>query len=118
KIAPSLENPVINWILPRAIISANREKMTHKNELRKMLPLWNKINVPVMYMQGENDALIKTSNAGFAREHLVKVPFLDIMIFKDEPHVILHSRRQVIRSKIFEMLEMVREGTEEKREKK
>jgi pimeloyl-ACP methyl ester carboxylesterase len=118
KIAPWLEHPLINWMLPRSIISANREKMTHKDELSKMLPLWKNITVPVMYMQGEKDELINTSNAEFAKEQLVNVPYLDILMFKGESHVVSKSKQPAIRSKIFEMLELVREEKEEKRSRK
>ncbi len=47
-----------------------------------MLPYWKNIRVPVIYLQGEKDNIIDTSNAGFARQQLVNVPYLDIKFYK------------------------------------
>ena len=87
--------------------SANTEKITHRNELSKMLPNWKNIRVPVMYMQGEMDELIDTANASFAKSHLVNVPYLYIHFFKGRPHFIPFSEHQFIEQKIFDMEKMV-----------
>src|SRR5882757_136106 len=60
-----VENPLIHWVVPRMLKSANQEKIHHKEELTKMLPLWSRIHVPVMYLQGQDDGLVFTSNADF-----------------------------------------------------
>lgn len=95
--------PAINWFVPRMLQSANEEKLTHKTELQKMVPLWKNIKVPVIYLQGENDELIDTSNASFARNHLVNAPYLSIEFIKNETHVIAYSAQKLIKKKIFEM---------------
>lgn len=115
KIAPFLEQPLINWMLPRAIVSANREKISHKEEVNKMKDLWNKISIPVMYLQGEKDKLVNISNNSFTNYQLVNAPYVDTTIFKCQQEVILNSQQTLIRSKIFEMLEMLREETGERR---
>ena len=104
---PLIENPLINWFIPRMFISANREKITHKNELTQMLPLWKNIRVPVMYMQGEKDELIDTANASFAKTHLTNVPYLYIHFFTGKPHFIPFSEHNFIEQKIFEMEDRV-----------
>ncbi|HET6993781.1 MAG TPA: alpha/beta hydrolase, partial [Chitinophagaceae bacterium] len=83
---PVIENPAIRWFMPRLFKSANTEKVHHKKELEKMLPYWTNIKVPVIYVQGENDHIIDTSNASFARQHLVNVPSLDIKFVKNRGH--------------------------------
>ena len=112
---PIVENPAINWFIPRMFQSANKEKITHKNELTKMLPYWKNIRIPVMYMQGEKDELIDTANASFARTHMVNVPYLYIHFFKGKPHFIPFSEHQFIEQKIFDMLNIVQ--TKEQRKK-
>lgn len=42
-----------------------------------MLPYWKNIRVPVVYLQGENDDIVDTANAGLARRHLVNASYLD-----------------------------------------
>lgn len=104
---PLVENPLVNWFIPRMFQSANREKIMHKTELTKMLPYWKNIQIPVMYMQGEKDELIDTANASFAKEHLIKVPYLYIHFFKGKPHFIPFSEHDFIEQKIFEMLDRI-----------
>jgi pimeloyl-ACP methyl ester carboxylesterase len=83
---PLIEHWSIRWFIPRLFRSANTEKMHHKKELEKMLPYWKNIRVPVVYLQGENDNIIDTSNASFAREQLINVPSLDIRFIKNRYH--------------------------------
>lgn len=81
-----IESPLIRWFIPRMFRSANTEKVHHKKELEKMLPLWENIRIPVAYLQGEKDELVDTANAGFARRHLVNAPYLDIQFVKGRGH--------------------------------
>ncbi len=104
---PAVENPLINWFIPRMFQSANQEKVNHKNELTKMLPYWQNIHVPVMYLQGEKDELIDTSNALFAKQHFTNVPYLYIHFFKNKPHFIPLSEHDFIEQKIFEMIDII-----------
>ena len=81
-----IESPFIRWFIPRMFRSANTEKVHHRKELEEMLPYWKNIHVPLAYLQGENDELVDTSNAGFARKHLVNAPYLDIQFVKGRGH--------------------------------
>lgn len=103
---PAVENPLINWFIPRMFQSANTEKIHHKEQLTKMLPLWKNITIPVMYMQGAKDELVYTTNAAFAKKQLVNAPYLDIRFFPGRPHFIPFSERPTIRKKILQMLQL------------
>jgi pimeloyl-ACP methyl ester carboxylesterase len=81
-----IESPLIRWFIPRLFRSANTEKVHHRKELEKMLPYWKNIRVPVAYLQGTNDNIVDTSNAGFARKHLVNAPYLDIQFINGREH--------------------------------
>ena len=83
---PIVEHWSIRWFIPRIFKSANTEKVNHREELEKMLPYWKNIRVPVMYVQGESDDIIDTTNAGFAREQLINVPHLEIKFIKNRFH--------------------------------
>jgi uncharacterized protein len=82
--------------------------MHHKEELEKMLPYWKNIRIPVIYMQGENDNLIDTSNAGFARTHLVNAPYLDIRFIKGREHRLAQYEWPAIRQSIMEVFALAR----------
>ena len=102
-----IENPAIRWFIPRMFKSANTEKVHHKKELEKMLPLWQNIRVPVIYLQGENDNIVDTSNASLARKHLVNAPYLDIKFIKNRAHRLAQFEWPVIRESILRMHEML-----------
>ncbi len=106
--APIIESPLIRWFIPRMFKSANTEKLHHKKELEKMLPYWKNIRVPVMYLQGAKDHLIDTSNASFAREHLVNAPYLDIYFFPNRHHYLAQYEWPTIKDRIMKLYEMVK----------
>jgi pimeloyl-ACP methyl ester carboxylesterase len=100
-----VENPLVHWVVPRMLQTANTEKIHHKDELTKMLPLWDRIHVPVIYLQGREDELVDTSNASFAREHLTNVPFLDIRMIPGRGHLIAFAEKDRIEKAILELLD-------------
>ena len=105
--APIIEHPAIRWFIPRMFRSANTEKLHHKEELEKMLPYWKNIRVPVMYLQGAKDNLIDTTNASFAREHLVNAPYLDIYFFPNRHHFLAQYEWPTIKDRIMKLYTMV-----------
>ncbi|HVU55305.1 MAG TPA: alpha/beta hydrolase [Puia sp.] len=104
-----IEFPLIHWMIPRMLQSANSEKIHHKEELTKMLPLWSRIHVPVAYLQGANDELVLTANADFARTHLTNVPSLDIQMIPGRGHLIAFAEKARIRQAILDVLEKIRQ---------
>ena len=106
--APIIEHPTIRWMIPRMFQSANTEKLHHKEELEKMLPFWNKIRVPVMYLQGAKDNLIDTSNATFARQELVNAPYLNVYFFPNRHHYLAQFEWPTIRDRILKLYQMVK----------
>lgn len=106
KIAYPIEMPFFKWAIPRMFISANAEKLTHKEELIKMLPHWKEIKVPVMYMQGENDGLLYPSNAAFAKRHLTNASFLSIEMIPHRGHLIMFSEKKKIKTAIIKLMDL------------
>jgi pimeloyl-ACP methyl ester carboxylesterase len=106
--APVIESPLIRWFIPRIFKSANTEKLHHKEELEKMLPYWKNIRVPVMYLQGAKDNIIDTSNASFARRHLVNAPYLNIYFFLDRHHYLAKYEWPTIKNRIMKLYEMIK----------
>ena len=100
-----VESPLVTWVVPRMLVSANREKVHHYEELSKMLPLWPHIHVPVIYLQGAEDELVFTSNAAFARTHLVNAASLDIRMIPGRGHLIAFKEKDRIAAAIREMLD-------------
>lgn len=102
----AVETPLLHWAVPRMLQSANTEKLHHKEELQKMLPLWKNIRVPVIYLQGGNDELVYTTNADFARKQLFNAPSLEINIIPGRGHLIAFNEKKLVIEKILKMLEI------------
>jgi pimeloyl-ACP methyl ester carboxylesterase len=107
-ITPVIEHWSIRWFIPRIFRSANTEKVHHKAELEKLLPFWKDIRVPVYYLQGENDGIVDTSNASFAREHLVNVPYLKIRFLPNRGHRLAQFEWKAIKEAILDIYDKVK----------
>lgn len=102
---PAIEHWSLRWFIPRIFKSANTEKVHHKEELEKMLPYWKNITVPVVYLQGIKDNIVDTSNAGFARKHLINVPYLDIQFLEGREHRLAQFEWPTIRDGIMRVFQ-------------
>lgn len=69
---------MINWLLPRELVTANREIMPLKGGLTEMLPRWSEMRQRVSVMQGEADGLVPPANADFAKRMLTGASSLKI----------------------------------------
>ncbi|MBX2924129.1 MAG: alpha/beta hydrolase [Chitinophagaceae bacterium] len=107
-----IESPALKWFIPRMLQTANAEKIHHREELTKMLPYWSNIRVPVIYMQGDKDGLIYTTNADFAKKHLTGAPYLDVQMIPDRGHLIAFSEKETIKNKIVEMIDLAKMNKE------
>lgn len=105
---PMIEGPLFHWFIPRMLQTANAEKIAHRHELEAMLPLWKNIHVPVNYIQGAQDDLVYTTNAAFARTHLINSPHLDVQLLPDRGHLIAFLERTRIRNSILDVLHQVK----------
>lgn len=57
----------LKWMLPKFFRSATNEKYAHEKELRSLLPLWSKLEVPVTFVQGDADNTVMPVNLAFAK---------------------------------------------------
>jgi pimeloyl-ACP methyl ester carboxylesterase len=106
-ITPLMAKGFLSKIISKEYRSASIEKLHHKKELEKMLLLWDRIDVPVFYLQSEKDNVVYSSNAEFAKQHLMNVPFLKIHLFRGRKHDIDSKHHLAIRNKILELLKML-----------
>ena len=108
-----LDQPVLNWIRPRALVAASRERMKLADERHDMAGLCRHINIPVMYLRAEDEERSRVSNVAMENEYLAGLSSLDTAFFSARTRNVLREQQSLIRSKIFEMLERVREQTGE-----
>lgn len=106
-VTPLLAKGFLSKLVSKEYKAASIEKMHHKKELQKMLPSWNEIDIPVFYLQSENDPIVYPSNADFAKQHLLNAPLLKIHFFKGKKHNIDSKHHVEIRNKILELLKLL-----------
>jgi uncharacterized protein len=106
-VTPLMAKGFLSKLVSKEYKSASVEKMHHKKELEKMLPLWNKIDVPFFYLQSQNDSIVYPSNGEFAKQHLTCVPYLKIQLFKGCKHNIDSKHHIEITNKIVELFKML-----------
>ncbi|WP_373515335.1 alpha/beta fold hydrolase [Persicitalea sp.] len=92
--------PPVRWIIPRSFESSNEELLPLKKDLRKMVGSWDKINCPVVVIQGGSDVLVPAANADFIEQKLNgRVP-LTMIRKKSMNHFVPWSDPELIRSGI------------------
>ena len=118
-IAPELEKtlwfqipaaaPPVRWLVPDDLDVCNREILALKDELEEMMPLWERIEVPVTVIHGDQDNLVPVANAEFAERMLVNAP-VTMKRFKSMDHFFIWSQQDLV---IDSLLELLNEPTEE-----
>ncbi|MBX7108722.1 MAG: alpha/beta hydrolase [Chitinophagales bacterium] len=95
---------IFRWMVPTSWRVANDEKLSHVEELRKLLPIWSQIKVPCTYMYGLKDGLVPPVNVEFAKKMLVNAP-LQITAFPKENHFIPWTQQDSVTKVILHYLD-------------
>jgi len=96
--------PMFTWMIPTDLLVCNREIRALKDELIKMLPLWNKIDQRVTVIQGEEDRLVPPENADFAKRVMIKAKDLNIIRLPGMGHFLPWKRYELVKSQIIKLL--------------
>lgn len=92
------------WFVPGALKVANHEKLSHKNELEQMRPLWRRITSPTIILHGAMDKLIYPVNAEYARQMLKHARSVDLIMVKKSAHDLLWTRRDLLIASLLQLL--------------
>jgi pimeloyl-ACP methyl ester carboxylesterase len=92
-------NPLIQLFLPREFNTATAEKYRHSEELEKMLPIWEKLTMPVVVIQGGDDWIGDPVNIEFAKKKIPSLRSQYITIPK-AGHMLTFSHLNMIRQLI------------------
>jgi pimeloyl-ACP methyl ester carboxylesterase len=87
--------PVISSLVPVAVQVSNEEIYFLKEQLTEMIPDWEKINKPVIVVQGGKDFLVDPGNAGFAKDVMTNAQ-LEIMYDENIDHFIPWTAPELI----------------------
>ncbi len=93
------------WFVPGALKVANHEKLSHREQLEKMRPLWKRIVAPTIILQGAMDKLIYPINAEYARRMLTHARSVDMIMVKHSAHDLLWTRRDLLIASLLKLLD-------------
>ncbi len=94
---PYVRGGPMTWFLPRFINHATEEKFAHVEELKKLLPDWGKINIPVVTVQGGSDDIVDPANLDFAKK-LLRGKNAEFIYIPDAGHLIRWRNAGMVRS--------------------
>ncbi len=89
------------FFLPKYANRASDEKFTHQEELKKILPDWQKIKCPVTILQGGKDWIIEPSNGNFVDSVLKNAPRKFIFL-PQNGHLLTSERYQLLRDTLLD----------------
>lgn len=94
----------LRWLAPAALRVCNQEILPLKKELKKMMPMWEKVDAEVTVIQGTKDKLVPMGNAYFAEKMLVNSPKVTIDMVEEGNHFILWSEQERVTNAILVMM--------------
>lgn len=95
---------VFRWMVPRILRVTNDEKLSHVEELNKMLPNWEKIKAPTTFIHGEKDKLVPIANSKFGAKMMVNAP-VDTIYDAKLNHLVPWKRPDLIKRTILKYLD-------------
>ncbi len=88
---------LIRAMMPRFVNNATDEKMAHVEELRKLLPEWSTLSIPITMVQGDADNVVYPSNIDFAKKQLLGKP-AEFVVLPGSGHMIRNQNPELVRS--------------------
>jgi pimeloyl-ACP methyl ester carboxylesterase len=96
--------PPFRWIMPRMVMVANDEKLSHYEALNDMVPYWYRITTPVIMLQGTKDRLIYPENVDFALGKLTNSRFVEYHMMEGEGHFLQIKYRDFILERLKDLV--------------
>jgi pimeloyl-ACP methyl ester carboxylesterase len=88
---------LVRALMPRFVNNATDEKFAHVEELKKLLPEWSKLSVPITMVQGGEDNVVYPSNLDFARKKLLGKP-AEFVFLPGSGHMIRTQNPDLVRA--------------------
>lgn len=88
---------LVRALMPKFVNNATDEKFAHVEELKKLLPEWSKLSIPITMVQGGEDNVVYPSNLDFAKKALLGKP-AEFIFLPASGHMIRSQNPELVRS--------------------
>jgi len=92
------------WLTPPALRVAAGEKKTHIDELKKLVPNYSQIEIPICHIHGTSDSLVPYENLAFSKEH-INPTFLETITLEGVDHFLPWTHHDFLVNKILELVQ-------------
>ncbi len=103
-IAKLVRWKLTKWLFSKALKVSDEEKMTHADELTKMLPNWKSLTTPITYYHGTKDKIVPYKNMAFITKNVTDSILKPITV-KDANHFLLFKKYDLVKKELLEVLE-------------
>ncbi|MEQ9467489.1 MAG: alpha/beta hydrolase [Ekhidna sp.] len=100
----AIKTQVGAFFTPKEFEVSNDEILALRGELELMLPLWDKIKVPTIVIQGTEDSLVPKENAAFAKR-MISDSLLEVNLLDGVNHFIPWTDPQEITKAIYQLID-------------
>lgn len=104
----------LRWLLPGSFKVANDEKLSHREQLEAMAPLWDRITAHTIILHGDADGLIYPVNGLYARAHLTHAASVEFHMEPGRGHDLLWTRPTLLVSSLHKLLDLTQPGFQAK----
>lgn len=95
-----MDFPLVRIILPPSIKVSNQELMPLKQELEGIMPMWDMVKCPVVFVHGGKDTLVPVGNVDFGEKKMRNSVMMKSMVDENDNHFIIWSQPRVIKEAI------------------
>ncbi|HOZ88574.1 MAG TPA: alpha/beta hydrolase [Bacteroidia bacterium] len=92
---------LVQLLLPKMLNVATKEKYSHADQMKKMLPKWKRLYSKTYVITGENDHLADTANFSFAKKKMQNCN-CTFMKLKNTGHQVTRQHPELIKSLLLE----------------
>ncbi len=93
----------VQWMLPKMLNVATKEKYSHVAEMKLMLPDWKKLYTPTFVITGANDQIADTCNFSFAKANIKHCPSVFLKL-QNTGHLVTYEQPELVRNLLLQKL--------------
>ena len=103
-ISKTIIKPAWKWLFPTILYLPSVEKLTHKQALISIAPLFKTYNGTLLILHGMADQLVYYSNVSYAKNIFSKAKKLTCIDFPDQGHPILWNSEEKVKKLILDFM--------------